>query len=87
MARVERLIRWTYPDQGWVKLNTDDTSRGNPGITAAGGVIRNARGRGAHRVEVEVDSEMAVGFLKTGISEVYPLSFLMRLCHGFISRD
>ncbi|CAA7036234.1 unnamed protein product [Microthlaspi erraticum] len=42
--RVERLIRWTYPDQGWVKLNMDDTSRGNPGIAAAGGVIRNASG-------------------------------------------
>ncbi|CAA7035376.1 unnamed protein product [Microthlaspi erraticum] len=116
--RVERLIRGTYPDQGWVKLNTDDTSRGNPVIAASGGVIRNASRlwcrsfalnigtctsplaelwgvyyglliaweSKAHRVEVEVDSEMVVGFLKTGINEVHLLSFVMYLCHGFISR-
>ncbi|CAA7036207.1 unnamed protein product [Microthlaspi erraticum] len=39
----------------------------------------------AHRVEVEVDSEMVVGFLKTRINEVHPLSFMVRVCHGFIS--
>lgn len=43
--------------------------------------------RRVQRVEVEVDSEMVVGFLKTGISERHPLSFLVRLCHGLISRD
>ncbi|CAA7030918.1 unnamed protein product [Microthlaspi erraticum] len=41
----------------------------------------------AQRVELEVDSEMVVGFLRTGIEEVHPLSFLVRLCHGFLSRD
>ena len=35
--RVERLIRWTYPRDGWVKLNTD-------GAAGAGGVIRGCRG-------------------------------------------
>lgn len=39
------------------------------------------------QLEIEVDSEMVVGFLKTGISDTHPLSFLIRLCHGFISRD
>ncbi|CAA7042576.1 unnamed protein product [Microthlaspi erraticum] len=41
----------------------------------------------AQRVELEVDSEMVVGFLRTGIEEVHSLSFLVRLCHGFLSRD
>lgn len=43
--------------------------------------------RGIRRVEVEVDSESVVGFLKTWIQDSNPLSFLVRLCYGFISRD
>ncbi|CAA7018347.1 unnamed protein product [Microthlaspi erraticum] len=39
------------------------------------------------RLEVEVDSLMVVGFLKTGIEDSHPLSFLVRLCHGFLSKD
>ncbi|CAA7041734.1 unnamed protein product [Microthlaspi erraticum] len=39
------------------------------------------------RVELEVDSELVVGFLRTGISESHPLSFLVRLCHGFLAKD
>jgi len=34
-----------------------------------------------------VDSEMVVVFLKTGISESHPLSFLVRLCYDFLSKD
>lgn len=43
--------------------------------------------RGLTQVEVEIDSEIVVGFLTTGISDSHPLSFLIRLCYGFISRD
>lgn len=39
------------------------------------------------RIELEVDSEIVVGFLKTVIDDAHPLSFLVRLCHGFLSRD
>ncbi|AAF19536.1 F23N19.5 [Arabidopsis thaliana] len=43
--------------------------------------------RGITRLELEVDSEMVVGFLRTGIGSSHPLSFLVRMCHGFLSRD
>ncbi|KAG7585508.1 Ribonuclease H domain [Arabidopsis thaliana x Arabidopsis arenosa] len=43
--------------------------------------------RGFRRVELEVDSKLVVGFLHAGISDGHPLSFLVRLCQGFISRD
>ncbi|KAG7571880.1 Ribonuclease H-like superfamily [Arabidopsis suecica] len=46
-----------------------------------------AWGRGITRLELEVDSEMVVGFLRTGIEDSHPLSFLVRLCHGFLSKD
>ena len=43
--------------------------------------------RGYRQLELEVDSESVVGFLQTGINDSNPLSFLVRLCYGFISRD
>lgn len=39
------------------------------------------------RLEVEVDSKMVVSFLTTGIEDTHSLSFLIRLCHGFLTRD
>lgn len=39
------------------------------------------------RLQLEVDSEVVVGFLKTGISDTHPLSFLVRLCYGFLLKD
>ncbi|KAG7559686.1 Reverse transcriptase domain [Arabidopsis thaliana x Arabidopsis arenosa] len=118
-GRVERRIAWQPPLGEWVKLNTDGASRGNPGLAAAGGALRDGTGRwrggfvlnigicsaplaelwGVYyglyiawerritRLELEVDSELVVGFLKSGISDSHPLSFLVRLCHGFLTRD
>lgn len=37
-------IAWKPPDVGFVKLNTDGASLGNPGVAGAGGVIRDASG-------------------------------------------
>lgn len=34
--RIEQLVGWDRPPDGWVKLNTDGTSRGNPRAAAAG---------------------------------------------------
>lgn len=42
--RVKQYIRWPYPREGWVRLNTDDASKGNPGSAGAGGLIRGHRG-------------------------------------------
>lgn len=39
------------------------------------------------RVKVKVDSKLVVRFLQAGISDIHPLFFLVRICHGFISRD
>ncbi|CAA7033568.1 unnamed protein product [Microthlaspi erraticum] len=39
------------------------------------------------RLVIEVDSEIVVGFFNSGISDVHPLSFLVHLCYGFLSRD
>ncbi|KAK9291995.1 hypothetical protein L1049_019947 [Liquidambar formosana] len=38
------FIAWSFPSAGWVKLNTDGSSRGNPGKAAGGGLIRDDAG-------------------------------------------
>jgi ribonuclease HI len=35
---------WIPPEEGWVKLNFDGASRGNPGVAGIGGIIRNWKG-------------------------------------------
>ncbi|KAL6564968.1 hypothetical protein OROMI_016418 [Orobanche minor] len=39
------LVRWSKPQPGWWKLNTDGSARGNPGDAAAGGIIRDHVGK------------------------------------------
>lgn len=44
IRRQEILVRWQYPNMGWVRLNTDGASKGNPCKAGAGGLIRGHRG-------------------------------------------
>lgn len=39
-----RWVHWRSPPDGWVALNVDGSSLGNPGRAGAGGVVRNAAG-------------------------------------------
>ena len=38
-------VAWQKPPTGWVKLNTDGSSFGNPGQSGGGGLLRDAEGR------------------------------------------
>ncbi|KAH9294777.1 hypothetical protein KI387_038365, partial [Taxus chinensis] len=38
------LIHWHPPNLNWYKLNFDGASKGNLGIAAGGGVIRDHKG-------------------------------------------
>lgn len=40
----EIYVRWLCPRPGWVKLNTDGASKGNPGLAGCGEIIRGHRG-------------------------------------------
>jgi ribonuclease HI len=40
----QRLVRWSCPDEGWVKFNVDGSPRGNPGEAGARGILRNDTG-------------------------------------------
>ncbi|KAF5454807.1 hypothetical protein F2P56_024444, partial [Juglans regia] len=43
-----KTITWNRPSAGWVKLNTDGSSLGNPGASGIGGIIRNNHGNLIH---------------------------------------
>lgn len=38
-------VRWVPPPPGWVKINSDGASRGNPSPSGCGGLIRDERGK------------------------------------------
>ncbi|KAH9684247.1 reverse transcriptase domain-containing protein [Citrus sinensis] len=42
--RPIRLVAWIRPSPGVVKLTVDGCSRGNPGMAASGGILRDHRG-------------------------------------------
>lgn len=45
VTRVNRMIAWTPPSVGWVKLNMDGALHGNPGLATGGGVLRDGEGQ------------------------------------------
>lgn len=42
--KVDRVGRWQLPPQGILKINTDGSSRGNPGLAGIGGIGKDAMG-------------------------------------------
>ncbi|KAG6466890.1 hypothetical protein ZIOFF_075312 [Zingiber officinale] len=38
-------VHWRRPDDGWFKLNTDGSSRGNPGESSYGAIVRDHSGQ------------------------------------------
>ncbi|CAA7054619.1 unnamed protein product [Microthlaspi erraticum] len=85
--RQERLISWSPPSVGWMKLNTDGASLGNPGAATAGGVLRNGDGQWCGGFALNIGRCTAPLAELWGISDTHLLSFLVHLCHGFILKD
>ena len=42
--KILKQVRWDKPCCGWLKLNTDGSSMGNPGLAGGGGLLRDANG-------------------------------------------
>ncbi|XP_042964784.1 uncharacterized protein LOC122299013 [Carya illinoinensis] len=53
--RTPQVVKWFRPYQGRYKLNTDGSSRGNPGQAGGGGVIRNSSGNLVRPFAVSLD--------------------------------
>ena len=42
--KVSQIVKWTTPIEPFIKLNTDDSSIGNPRMAGAGGLLRDSFG-------------------------------------------
>lgn len=36
LGRVKRLVGWSFPYLGWIKVNSDGAVKGNPSLVGAG---------------------------------------------------
>ena len=43
-CKIVKQVRWEKPCSGWLKLNTDGASMGNPGLAGGGGLLRDEDG-------------------------------------------
>jgi len=57
-------VRWKFPSPGWVKINTDGTSRGYPDLATCGGIFCESIREfiGAFSAFLEVQTAMVVEF-------------------------
>jgi ribonuclease HI len=73
-------VKWVPPALGWVKLNTDGSSLGNPGQAGGGGVIRDHVGhwiRGfTRRVGVATSLAAELWAIRDGLSLIVDMGFL-----------
>ncbi|KAK4382455.1 putative ribonuclease H protein [Sesamum angolense] len=69
-------VNWDKPERGWVKINTDGASKGNPGISGAGGIVRNEEG-----VAILAFYEF-IGQATNMFSEVFGLYKALQLCNS-----
>ena len=44
LRKINRVGKWSAPPQGILKINTDGSSKGNPGPAGIGGVGRDSKG-------------------------------------------
>lgn len=56
--RIPNLVYWKKPEVGWIKLDLDGCSRGNPSDAGAGGVLRTHEGKLLYAFAISVGSGM-----------------------------
>lgn len=67
--KVKKVI-WTFPEEGWLKVNTDGASRGNPGRSAIGYCIRDEKGDIVYTVGKEIKETTNIEAETVAIVEV-----------------
>ena len=71
---IAKQIRWEKLGLGWVKLNTDGSSLGNPGLAGGGGLIRDEEGAWV------VGFARNIGISSSFIAELWALRDGLMIC-------
>ncbi|KAL2227910.1 UNVERIFIED_CONTAM: putative ribonuclease H protein [Sesamum indicum] len=69
-----KIVKWTKPELGWIKINTDGASKGNPGRAGAGGIARDEEGA------VILAFYEVLGETNNTFAEVFALFKALQLC-------
>ncbi|KAL0383242.1 UNVERIFIED_CONTAM: hypothetical protein Scaly_0611500, partial [Sesamum calycinum] len=66
IPRAPSIVRWRAPSLSWFKLNTNDSSFGNPGLAGAAGIIRDSAGHVhlAYRVALGTGTSVLAGLYR-----------------------
>ena len=72
--RTTIQIHWQRPPKNWVKLNTNGSSLGNPGLVGGGGLLHNTNG------EWMKGFARATGVTTSATTELWALCDGIRLC-------
>lgn len=76
---MEKLVGWVKPNSGWVKLNTDGASKGNPCPAGAGGIFRDEAGNwlGGFMNSLGVATSMCaeLGAIRSGLELAWSRGF------------
>ena len=79
ITRVCKLVCWSKPASGWVKLNTNGSSLSNPGLAGGGSFVRDEEGNWI------VGFAHKIGKTTSFLAELWALSDGLNLClnHNF----
>ena len=72
--QVLNMVKWDRPGIGWMKLNTDGSSLGNPGSAGGGGVIRDWHGRWV------ASFSRKIGIASSLLAELWAIHDRLMLC-------
>ncbi|KAL0012166.1 hypothetical protein SO802_007274, partial [Lithocarpus litseifolius] len=77
ITHIYKPVHWSKPVNGWVKLNTDGSSLGNPGRAGGGGLIRDEEGNWI------VGFACKIGSTTSFLAELWALRDGLNLCLSY----
>ncbi|XP_070011225.1 uncharacterized protein [Nicotiana sylvestris] len=80
-------VMWEFPSAGWLKVNTDGASRGNPGRSSIGFCIRNENGDIVKSVGKEIEETTNIVAEAKAIVEALRFCRFQQYSHVWLQTD
>ncbi|XP_021622924.1 uncharacterized protein LOC110622641 [Manihot esculenta] len=90
-GRSLKYVGWKPPETGWVVVNSDGSALLSAGRASCAGCFRNnevlAWDSGRKKIEVQMDSQLALDLLAGRGAGVFRVANLVRNCRDLINRS